>query len=318
MADDTDGNTQLRHAREKRRHAQREQPVITGRGMHALRQKFGAAEMSDGRGTTRARLLSRFVGDLASKKFGGIVMGYENVIYDTESDHTMPLKEITFEIARLLRGGIIVGIVSRHSCDEIIPQLRQIISQEYWGMVLVACCNGAMSCTLDEYVNDTTTSDHILESFLKSARLQGIISDYNIKDDSGVTIYPNQISIKRQGCGMRQIIRHAKQISAVKVLFSGGHADVISHETSRYGIVRAASASIQSDRHILCIGYSGQWPAADCELLTHRYSLSTGPVAATASSCWNLLPQDVEGEQGALEYLRCAAVAEDGSFSISM
>jgi len=43
-------------------------PVVTGRGMTALRRKFGGDEMSDSRGITRARLLTRFVGDLSSKK----------------------------------------------------------------------------------------------------------------------------------------------------------------------------------------------------------------------------------------------------------
>ena len=102
---------------------------------------------------------------------------------------------------------------------------------------------------------------------------------------------------------------------SVKVFESDGYIDVVPYGGSRYEMVRRIKPAIPRDRYILCIGCRGQWPGADCELLAHRYSLSTGTVSATASSCWNLLPEGEGGEQGALTYMRSMRMGDGGGSS---
>lgn len=286
-------------------------PVVTARGMTALRRKFGGDEMSDSRGITRARLLTRFVGDLSSKKFGAVIFGYEGVLHDYDSGHTMPLKEIGAELERIMRGGITVGIASRGGPESVAAELRHMIRPEYWDDTRVGYCNGTDIRALSdaEASRSDTKNDHI--EFVTSAiESSGMISE------SDVTSCENQVSIKNSGAaagvkkyGADMIIRAMTGAGAptrrnVKVFESDGYIDIVPYGGSRYEMVRRTKLAIPRDRHILCIGCRGQWPGADCELLAHRYSLSTGTVSATASSCWNLLPEGEGGEQGALSYMR--------------
>lgn len=307
-------------------------PVITGRGMKALRYKFSSTEMSDARGVTRARLLSRFVGDLARKKFGGIVFSYEDVLYDTSADHSMPLKEISSEIERIQDGGIAVAIVSRGDPKRICSDLRHAIGSRYWESTHVGYENGAVISTLNDDIQDAyhdhadidreNITDKSLKAFLDYAMTRKIISD---KKDA--VLYPHQISILRKDrghcassitCMMRlddgQLPSMAR---GVKAFDAGRHTDIIPYNTSKYDIVRVMKSHIPKDARILCIGSSGQWPGSDCEMLTHRYSLSTDTVSATASSCWNLLAADTHAEQRVLSYLR--GIATGGHrFGISL
>jgi len=287
-----------------------EAPVITGRGMTALRRKFGGDEMSDSRGITRARLLTRFVGDLSSKKFGAIVFGYEGVLRDYGGGHTMPLKEIGAELERIMRGGITVGIASRSGPESMAVELRHMIRPEYWDDTYVGYCNGTdIRALSDEEASQTRAKNDHIEFVTNAIKSSGMISE------SDVTSCESQVSIKNSGgAGVKKysadmIVRAMMGAGApmsrnVKVFESDGHIDVVPYDGSRYKVVRRTKLAIPRDRHILCIGCRGQWPGADCELLAHRYSLSTGTVSATASSCWNLLPEGEGGEQGALTYMR--------------
>ena len=286
-------------------------PVVTGRGMTALRRKFGRDEMSDSRGITRARLLTRFVGDLSSKKFGAIIFGYEGVLRDYGGGHTMPLKEIGAELERIMRGGITVGIASRSGPESVAAELRHMIRPEYWDDTRVGYCNG----TDIRALSDTEEN----QSRAKNKHIElaaDVIESSNIISGSDVASCGSQISIKNSGGagGVKKysadmIIRAMTDAGApmqrnVKVFESDGYIDIVPYGGSRYEVVMRTKLAIPRDRHILCIGCRGQWPGADCELLAHRYSLSTDTVSATASSCWNLLPEGEGGEQGALSYMR--------------
>ncbi len=293
-------------------------PVVTGRGMTALRRKFGGDEMSDSRGITRARLLTRFVGDLSSKKFGAIIFGYEGVLRDYGGGHTMPLKEIGAELERIMRGGIIVGIASRSGHESMAAELRHMIRPEHWDDTCVGYCNGTDIRALSDAETSQTraSNDHV--EFVTNA-----IESSDMISESDVTYCGGQASIKNSGgAGAKKysadmILRAMADAGAtmrrnVKVFESDGYIDVVPYGDSRYEVVRRTKLAIPGDRYILCIGCRGQWPGADCELLAHRYSLSTGTVSATASSCWNLLPEGEGGEQGALTYMRSMRVG-DGS-----
>lgn len=315
------------------------QPVITERGRIVLRRKFGEAEMSDARGITRARLLARFVNDLASKRFGGVVLGYEGVLRNVggggaggpigaDAQHTMPLKEIGSELERLLRNGITVGIVSSAGRESVEPELQHTIRPEYWASTHVGYCNGGDIRTLDDDDDDGNGpahhqegADENLESFLQST-----VSDRIIPEDRVVRSGHHQASIKNHDgmYGAVQIIRSAERAYAsmpdgIKVLESaaGRLTDVLTHHTSKADLARRVGGMVPKDRHMLCIGCDGQWPGSDCELLTHRYSLSTNTVSATAASCWNLLPSGEYGEEGALTYLK-SMNAKDGLLSVTM
>lgn len=300
-----------------------EVPVVTERGMAALRRKFGGDEMSDSRGITRARLLTRFVGDLSSKKFGAIVFGYEGVLRDYGGGHTMPLKEIGAELERIMRGGIKIGIASRSGPESVAAELRHTIRPEYWDDTRIGYCNGTYIRALSdaETSQSDANNDHI-EFVTDAIESSGMISE------SDVTSCESQVSIKNSGsAGVKKysadmIIRAMAGAGApaprsVKVFESDGYIDVVPYGGSRYEVVRRTKLAIPRDRHILCIGCRGQWPGADCELLAHRYSLSTGTVSATASSCWNLLPEGEGGEQGALSYMRSMRTGGGSSSSNS-
>lgn len=293
--------------------------TITERGATALLKKFSKTEMSDARGLTRARLLSRFVNELASKQFGAIVFGYEMVLQDSQAGHIMPLKEINKELERLLHKGIIIGIASSRNHETVKTELQHTILPEYWKTTHVGYCNGANIGTLDDDDNFQNNKDEHLELFFQCVTLNNIIPKSNIIK------YQHQISIKNDNkiYSAENIFQKIKSIdksilNGIKILESGKFIDVIPHYVSKYNIINTIKKSIPKDRHILCIGYDGQWPGSDCELLTHRYSLSTNTVSATAATCWNLLPDDVYGEQGTLAYLKNVEIKGDSWFSISI
>ena len=156
-------------------------PVVTGRGMTALRRKFGRDEMSDSRGITRARLLTRFVGDLSSKKFGAIIFGYEGVLRDYGSGHTMPLKEIGAELERIMRGGIIVGIASRSGPESVTAELRHMIRPEYWDDTRVGYCNGTdIRALSDAEENQNSAKDKRIEFAADVIESSNVISGSDV------------------------------------------------------------------------------------------------------------------------------------------
>ena len=293
--------------------------VITERGVIALDKKFSKLEMSDARGITRARLLSRFVNEISTKKFGAVVFGYETVLHDDTTEHTMPLKEISVELERLLANRITIGIASRQSHQEIRTHLQHTIAPEYWENTYTSYCNGTNTSTLNYDDQNHNNENKDLESFLEFAIRNGII----VKDDT--IKYDNQISIKNYS-GMysaQKILSHMRDakyplLEKIKVLESKKFIDIIPYHTSKYHIVNAIKNVIPKDRYILCIGHDGQWPGSDCELLTHRYSLSTNTVSTTAASCWNLLPDGVYGEQGTISYLKGMHVKNNAWFNITI
>lgn len=299
-------------------HKTRESPiVITERGDMALGKKFNKIEMSDARGITRARLLSRFLNEISTKKFGAVVFGYEKVLYDDAADHTMPLKEISVELERLLANKITVGIATRQSHQDVRAEIQHTIAPEYWNDTYITYCNGAYTSTLNDDVQSHNSKSKDLESFLEFAITNDIIS----KDD--IIKYDNQISIKNHNntYSAQKILselRDKKLLEKIKVFESKKFVDIIPYHISKYHIVKTIKNAIPKDRHILCIGYDGQWPGSDCELLTHRYSLSTNTVSTTAASCWNLLPDGTHGEQGTISYLKSMHTKNNKMFNISI
>lgn len=168
----------------RRRDTRAEQPVMTERGRTVLRRKYGAEEMSDARGITRARLLSRFVNELASRRFGAVVFAYEDTLLNMTGDHTghtMPLKEIAHGIERLQRGGVIVGIVTGMDWESAREKIRHVVMPEYWESTYVGCSSGADIRMLDgggsihngDRIGIAPDSDkkqtvHHIESFLQT------------------------------------------------------------------------------------------------------------------------------------------------------
>ena len=297
--------------------------VITERGRTALLRKYGTEEMSDSRGITRARLLSRFVSDLGSKKFGAIVFGYEGVLHDTRADHAMPLKEIGAGLEKILRDGIRIGIVSGMSHEEIAPKLRHTIPSKYWEEVHVGYCNCAEIITLDE---DPDT-DQKLTSELRYFLDRAASGESEIPWDKIIPHPPHQISVGNDAIGnygATRIIAAMEKMQGpvlrnLKVLESEQYTDIIPRRVSKYDMVGRIRDAIRKDRHVLCIGCKGKWPGSDSELLTHRHSLSTDTVSATAASCWNLLPAGERGEQGALAYMRGISMhGSGGGFGMSI
>lgn len=296
--------------------------TITDRGITALLKKFSKLEMSDARGMTRARLLSRFVNDLATKQFGAVVFGYEMALQDSRAGHTMPLRQISIELERLQDNGIIIGIASSRNYQTVKTELRHMILPQYWKATHVGCCNGAYVGTLDDdfQSGQINANNESLALFLEFVASNGIISKNDIMADR------RQVSIKKDHDNSYSVskILHDVQstdktiLNDIKIFDSGRFIDAVTYHTSKYNVVNSISSAIPKDRHILCIGYDGQWPGSDCELLTHRYSLSTGTVSATAASCWNLLPDSMRGEQGTLAYLRGVKIGERSGFNIFM
>ncbi len=243
---------------------------------------------------------------LLNAYFGGIVMDYDGTVVDSRNRYDPPTVEMSKQIVRLLREGIVIGFATGRG-KSIRNDLRSVIPKKFWGQVLVGYYNGAeISLLTDGNVPDGSSPP--------CDDLQKLLNTLaeNIEIASLAKVAPRKFQLTIEPTSMvpetflwelaRSELCAAENMS--ENIYRSSHSiDILARGVSKVSVIAEVSKRIGRNVDVLTIGDRGKWPGNDSTLLTHIYSLSVDEVSFSKDTCWNVCPAGVRGPQGTLYYL---------------
>lgn len=269
----------------------------------ALRRKFGSAAPADPLTAKRAAALRRFLSALTAQRFGAAVFDYDGTLCGRERRFEPPSRSVGRAVARLLAAGMIVGIATGRG-GSAGEGLRAAIPARLHAGVMVGYHNGAEVERLDAaHREDSGMPDPGPAACLSLIRAKRLLpAGTKISKRRGqVSLISDSV---RAASLLRGLGAGAAAIPAgVRIVESGHSVDLLARGTSKLNLYRAVRRSIPGHLKVVCIGDKGRKPGNDHELLGTRYSLSVDESSDDPSSCWNLLPHGMSGQEGTIEYL---------------
>lgn len=267
--------------------------------------------------STKILSLRRFVKRLESTRFYGIVLDYDGTICDRVNRQIGPSPMMISCLTGLLEDGISIGIATGRG-KSVRKDLQRIIPKEQWNRLLIGYYNGSVIGYLDDNSkpdNNSVPSTELKE-FFNAIQLHGILPRNSVVKER-----PMQISIRSDNTIATEIISAMnvkRENPKVKVAESDHSTDLLPGNTSKINLIdRMWVESGHNNLQILCIGDKGRWPGNDYEMLRTQYSLSVDEVSEDSNTCWNILPKDIQGESGVLEYLKGVQM-HDGYFMLNL
>lgn len=271
----------------------------------ALRRKFGNSNVYDNTIKTGTKSLRRFISMLEEEKFRAVIFDYDGTLCDPENRFAHPSNKIGELLTTLLRNGIVVGVATGRG-KSVRKELQKIIPKSLWPNLFVGYYNCADISTLDDETRPDVSSnlDPELDSFLQFLTKHDLIKDYKIE------IRPKQISLEARisATDMIESVRAIDEgkLQKIRIVESSHSMDIIPNEISKlnlYNLIKKNIEKTNSQLEVLCIGDKGKFPGNDFELLATKYSLSVDQVSDSPSTCWNLVPNAIKGEQATIFYM---------------
>jgi hypothetical protein len=250
-----------------------------------------------------------FTSTLKGAQFGGVVFDYDGTLCEASERFEGPRREVTEQLERLLRAGVVVGIATGRG-KSVKEQLRERLSPSLWGRMPIAYYNGSEVGLLgDDAIPEGGKAlappfDSILELLSRDGSVAG-----------GCTVDANrhQISVVPVGApgGVARLwecVRSVLDVNGlrdVRVLRSDHSVDILDNGSSKLAVLAAVRGLAGGDGgvEILRVGDRGCWPGNDCELLSGPHSLSVDETSADPGSCWNIASPGASHTAALLEYL---------------
>lgn len=301
-----------------RRGQKKEEESVAAIWRKSKRSRAVLQSLAEGREWERAH--SEFVKDLASAKFLGIILDYDDTVCAPTERETRPGKAMANELNRLLGAGLWVGIATGRG-KSAKKALRSIIERAFWTRVVVGYYNGAQVAFLSDSTMPAISKQNVpvgLQTFLSLVSAKKYLTNL-------ITIEANAAQVKLEPIGsahLSYVTRSVQHIVAtsqlpLRVVVSSRSVDVIPLQTSKNAVIAAVRQACGSSTDLLCIGDSGEWPGNDFELLSNRHSLSADSTSPDPSTCWNLAPVGIRCVDATLRYLR-ALKLHDGRARFSL
>jgi HAD superfamily hydrolase (TIGR01484 family) len=251
---------------------------------------------------------STFINRLGKTKFSSIVFDYDGTLCSYDGRYLGYLPEnITDELIRLLKAGIIIGIATGRG-QSVKKDLRNSkIPKKYWEKIIIGYYNGADIAALsdDSCPNIKVTPNKKLSS------IEMEIKNLNLPyTDLEIKLRPHQLTIETSNTPNWNMIK--KLVQNIVMTSSDGELQLIESSHSIDVVVRNKASKlnvvnkcieISGSENCLTIGDKGQWPGNDYELLSTMYSLSVDEVSANPDSCWNLSNVGMKSIQATICYL---------------
>ena len=283
-------------------------PRLTPREAAAIARKAGVApdHLAALRDLGRWRdALSGFLARLGDARFAGIVLDYDGTVVDSRHRFVPAPPEMTAELARFAAAGVRIGIATGRG-KSVRRDLRKVLPQTLWPLLLVGYYNGAEVASLDD---DTVPdgSGRVCDALLPLAdalRCQPELADLALQEDRRfqITIQAARpVPAARLWELVRQVIL-ATSIQDVTLTSSGHSVDIMAGGVSKLNVVRRLCESI-GDESILAIGDRGRWPGNDYELLSQPLALGVDEISVDPATCWHLGAPGQRGPRVTLEYL---------------
>jgi hypothetical protein len=247
-----------------------------------------------------------FLKELSHDGFNAVVFDYDGTLCDSNDRIQGWRDDVASHIVRLLRDGIVVGIVSGRG-KSLRMNLRERIPEALWSHISVGYYNGADVAMLsDDSRPECGTPAG------KLAQVSAIVHAHPvIIAQASCECRHKQVSIIPHAGPPGSMLWDAVQASVAQVNDQGitavrsGHSiDVLAAGVSKQAVVNQIRARLgQAATRVLCVGDRGRWPGNDHGLLSGPHSLSVAEVSADPATCWNLTPSGRHGASGALYYL---------------
>lgn len=284
----------------------------------ALRRKFGNADLSENKTPMHIELLHKFIDKISKEKFGAAIFDYDGTLCDDKHRSTHPTIEIGKILTTLLENNIIIGVATGRG-KSVREGLQKIILEKFWSKIYIGYYNCSEIKPLgNNHAPDTKSpTDQNLKAFLEFLKEQNILSN-NVK----ITERPNQITLEYGTLDATALINTVKTIDKTKlekirIVESNHSIDLLPENGSKLNIVNFIRKMIPKKYEILCIGDKAIYPGNDFELLQEEFSLSVDEVSKNENTCWKMLPNQLKGERGVIEYFNKFQIY-NGSFKINL
>lgn len=260
--------------------------------------------------------LEVFLSKLQQAKFGSIICDFDGTLCSSEERLIGMGKKITNELIRLLKGGVIIGVVTGRG-QSVRQDLQKKIPQKYWKQIIVGYYNGSDIGEL----KDNTLPDKTKQTSKSLTRVQSILTSY-FGGKIDVEVRPAQLTIEINNSNIdyniKEVVRELviqNGLNNIEVLESSHSIDIVDRKLgSKLNILpycEELALSLGRSKSCLCIGDKGRWPGNDYQLLATPYSLSVDEVSLNKNSCWNLTDPGLRNIEATLEYLSCLKVEEN-------
>jgi hydroxymethylpyrimidine pyrophosphatase-like HAD family hydrolase len=275
-----------------------------------LQRKFPECTIESDSIKDKVISLRAFVEDLHNAKFGGIIFDYDGTLSNEENRFKPLSKEIGYLITKLLRNNIIIGIATGRG-KSVREEIQERIPKKYWQKILIGYYNGAEIGYLDDDSKPDNKTPPIsqLETFFNNLKRKNMLPK-----NSKIEKRHLQISIQDSNTSLKKIMykRNILKNNSIKIVESSHSIDILAKGVSKINLFKKMKNILRSNySDILCIGDKGKWPGNDFELLNTKYSLSVDEVSDDLNSCWNILSNNIKGEQAVIEYLQNIKICDN-------
>jgi HAD superfamily hydrolase (TIGR01484 family) len=236
---------------------------------------------------------SAYIDQLSKTKFTSIVFDYDGTLSSYDERYSDCLQEdVTSEILKLLKAGVIVGIATGRGQSVRKALQNSNIPKLYWKNIIIGYYNGADIGTL----NDDDCPNTRVKPNIRLSALESEIKNLNLPySDLEIKLRPYQLTIETTSDSsnwnsIKRIVQNIVITSSdgeLQLLESSHSIDVVvRNKASKLNVVKKCN-EVSGSENCLTIGDKGQWPGNDYELLSTIHSLSVGDVSPHPNSCWN-------------------------------
>jgi hydroxymethylpyrimidine pyrophosphatase-like HAD family hydrolase/fructoselysine-6-P-deglycase FrlB-like protein len=258
---------------------------------------------------------NRFVAELGSTIFEGLVLDYDGTLCDERFRFETLPKNVAGPLNEILRAGVPLGIATGRG-KSVRKALRECLDPSVWPQVIIAYHNGSETGTLDDQAVPIGSKavGQELEATAKRIELSHVL-----KSTADLEYRANQISIvPKSSADTQRLYKLVCDLASpdfaagVFCVRSSHSVDVLAPGVTKRSLLPILAQKIRSrDPTFLCIGDLGSWPGNDFLLLWRPCSLSVNEVSSIPDRCWNIAPRGFRNSQ-ATRYLLQIMTASQG------
>lgn len=249
-----------------------------------------------------------FVSSIRSASFRGVVLDYDGTLCGQEHRFTSLRGDISKELIRILRSGLIVGVATGRG-KSVKERLREALPEALWDHVVMGYYNGGDIGLLSddrlpdgrEEIGDTLRP---IAEVLERHPLLNKLATFEFRLHQVKVEAKNSVDSEWIWGILEQVV-HFTGVPGVSLLRSSHSVDVLAPGVDKRSVVHHVMRLIgERTGAVLCIGDSGMYPGNDFSLLGLPHALSVDEVSRDPATCWNLAPSGVRSTDACLAYLR--------------
>lgn len=261
----------------------------------------------------------KFLKNMTHAEFNGLIVDYDGTLCDERFRFTNLPATVSGPLNDVVQAGVLLGIATGRG-KSVRKALRESISRQLWGRVVIAYYNGSEIGTLDddavpEKGHSISPLLQQVETRLRESRLLQTIASYECKNNQISVIAKNAANVEKVYNAVCDLVCSEFELG-VSCVRSSHSVDILARGITKLALLdRLANELKVASPRFLCIGDLGSWPGNDCLLLSTPYSLSCDQASTVPDRCWNLAPVGQRNSQ-ATEYFLQQTTASRGTLRV--